>query len=89
MDILKMTKAEIIATFGTNEGDTGSPEVQIALLTQKIKRLNIHFTEHKKDFHGKRGLLQAVGQRRSLLKYLTKKDIERYREIIKKLEIRK
>ncbi len=72
-----------------HEGDTGSPEVQIALLTQRILQLNDHFAEHKNDFHSRRGLLQMVGKRRSMLKYLKDADIERYRELIAKLGIRK
>lgn len=82
-------KAEIIATYATHEGDTGSPEVQIALLTDRIKHLTEHLKEHKKDFHSRRGLLQMVGKRRSLLNYLKSVDIERYRSIVARLEIRK
>ncbi|MDE6189053.1 MAG: 30S ribosomal protein S15 [Clostridia bacterium] len=84
-----MTKQEVIASFAKHEGDTGSPEVQIALLTQRILQLNDHFAEHKNDFHSRRGLLQMVGKRRSMLKYLKDADIERYRELIAKLGIRK
>lgn len=85
----KLTKESIIKEYSTHEGDTGSPEVQIALLTEKINHLNEHLKIHKKDFHSRRGLLMMVGQRRGLLNYLTKKDIERYRAIIKKLGLRK
>ncbi|MDE5655285.1 MAG: 30S ribosomal protein S15 [Clostridia bacterium] len=84
-----MTKQEVINAFAKHEGDTGSPEVQIALLTQRILQLNDHFAEHKNDFHSRRGLLQMVGKRRSMLKYLKDTDIERYRELIAKLGIRK
>ena len=84
-----MEKNEIIAKFATHEGDTGSPEVQIALLTQRINHLNEHLKLHKQDNHSRRGLLQMVGKRRNLLDYLARKDIERYRAIIAKLNIRK
>lgn len=84
-----LTKQQIIEMYGQNEGDTGSPEVQIALLTSRIEHLNEHFAVHKKDNHSKRGLLQMVGRRRKLLSYLKDKDIERYRAIIAKLELRK
>ena len=82
-------KAAIIAEYATHEGDTGSPEVQVALLTARINHLNEHFKTHPKDHHSRRGLLKMVGQRRGLLNYLQKKDIERYRAIIAKLNIRK
>ena len=82
-------KAEIISEFGTHESDTGSPEVQAALLTARITYLTEHFQTHKKDHHSRRGLLKLVGQRRRLLNYLMKKDIERYRALIKRLGIRK
>lgn len=85
----KDVKNEIIATYGLREGDTGSPEVQIALLTKRIQELTEHMKVHKKDYHSQRGLLKMVGRRRNLLAYLQNKDIERYREIIKKLGIRK
>ena len=85
----KERKQEIIVTYGMHEGDTGSPEVQIALLTERINHLNEHLKEHKKDFHSRTGLLKMVGQRRGLLNYLTKIDIERYRAIIEKLGLRK
>ena len=84
-----MTKAEIIAKYAIHEGDTGSPEVQIALLTERINHLNEHLKENKNDHHSRRGLLKMVGKRRSLLDYLQKKDIERYRALIAKLGIRK
>ncbi|MDF2502536.1 MULTISPECIES: 30S ribosomal protein S15 [Clostridium] len=85
----KVLKESIIKEHSRHEGDTGSPEVQIALLTEQINHLNDHLKVHKKDFHSRRGLLMMVGQRRGLLNYLTKKDIERYRAIIKKLGLRK
>ena len=84
-----MEKNEIIAKFATHEGDTGSPEVQIALLTYRINHLNEHLKEHKQDNHSRRGLLKMVGKRRGLLDYLKAKDIERYRAIIEKLGLRK
>ena len=84
-----MTKAEVIAKFGRKEGDTGSPEVQIALLTQRIDHLNEHLTIHKNDHHSRRGLLKLIGQRRSLLGYLKDKDIERYRALRAELGLRK
>jgi len=82
-------KKEIIAKFATHEGDTGSPEVQIALLSERISYLTDHFKTHAKDHHSRRGLLKMVGQRRSLLKYLQNKDIKRYRSLIQELGIRK
>ena len=87
-----MTAAEkqaIIEKYATHEGDTGSPEVQIALLTTRINELTEHLKVHKKDHHSRRGLLKMVGHRRNLLAYLMKNDIERYRSIIKRLNIRK
>ena len=81
-------KKIIIDEFKTHEGDTGSPEVQIALLTARINELNDHLRVHKKDHHSRRGLLKMVGKRRNLLRYLKNKDIERYRTLIKKLQIR-
>ena len=89
INVKEMSKQEVIDAFAKHEGDTGSPEVQIALLTQRILQLNDHFAEHKNDFHSRRGLLQMVGKRRSMLKYLKDTDIERYRELIAKLGIRK
>lgn len=85
----KETKAKIIAEYATHEGDTGSPEVQIALLTYRINHLTEHLKDHKKDFHSRRGLLQMVGSRRSLLNYLKELDINRYRQIIARLDLRK
>lgn len=85
----KKTKQEIINTYKLHDKDTGSPEVQIALLTERISYLTEHLKVHKKDHHSRRGLLKMVGQRRGLLTYLMKKDINRYRDIISKLEIRK
>ena len=85
----KETKNQIIAEYATHEGDTGSPEVQIALLTTRINELTEHLKVHKKDHHSRRGLLKMVGHRRNLLAYLIKNDIERYRSIIKRLNIRK
>ncbi|ALC16543.1 30S ribosomal protein L15 [Desulfuromonas soudanensis] len=82
-------KQEIITQFQTHEGDTGSPEVQIALLSERITYLTEHFRTHKKDHHSRRGLLKIVGQRRRLLDYLKKKDVERYRTVIKVLGIRR
>ncbi len=84
-----MEKNEIITKFATHEGDTGSPEVQIALLTQRINHLNEHLKLHKQDNHSRRGLLKMVGKRRGLLDYLKAKDIERYRAIIEALGLRK
>ena len=82
-------KTAIIKEYATHEGDTGSPEVQIAVLTFRINELNEHLKIHKKDHHSRRGLLKMVGHRRNLLAYLQKKDIERYRSIIARLGIRK
>lgn len=84
-----MNKTEIIKEFGRFEGDTGSPEVQIALLTARINELNDHLKMHKKDHHSRRGLLMMVGQRRGLLNYLAAQDIERYRAIIAQLGLRR
>ena len=81
-------KKIIIDEFKTHEGDTGSPEVQIAILTRRINDLNEHLRVHKKDHHSRRGLLKMVGNRRNLLRYLKNTDIERYRTLIKKLQIR-
>lgn len=82
-------KQEIIEQFKRHEGDTGSPEVQIALLSERINYLTEHFRTHKKDHHSRRGLLKIVGQRRRLLDYLKSKDVERYRSIITTLGIRR
>lgn len=87
--LLKEEKNAIMKEYATNEGDTGSPEVQIAVLTRRINELTEHLKVHKKDHHSRRGLLKMVGQRRSLLNYLIKIDIERYRSIIAELGIRK
>lgn len=86
--MLKEVKQAIIEENKTHEGDTGSPEVQIAILTERINHLNEHLKIHKKDHHSRRGLLKMVGQRRGLLNYLMKKDIERYRAINAKLNLR-
>jgi small subunit ribosomal protein S15 len=85
----KEEKVEIIKKYGQNENDSGRSEVQIALLTKRINDLTNHFDNHKKDHHSRRGLMMMVGKRRRLLDYLVKKDIERYRAIIKDLNIRK
>ncbi len=82
-------KKAIIEEHAQHEGDTGSPEVQVALLTARILYLTDHFKDHKKDFHSRTGLLKLVGQRRKLLNYLSKKDVQRYRDLIKKLGLRK
>ena len=82
-------KQQIMAEYAVHEGDTGSPEVQIAVLTYRINELNAHLDIHKKDHHSRRGLLKMVGHRRNLLAYLQKNDIERYRSIIARLGIRK
>ncbi len=85
----KERKQEIIATHKRDENDTGSPEVQIALLTERIGELTEHLKIHKKDNHSRRGLLKMVGKRRNLLNYLAKKDVNRYRQIVEKLGLRK
>ena len=82
-------KQEIIAAYGRDAHDTGSPEVQVALLTERINTLTAHLKENNKDHHSRRGLLKMVGQRRGLLEYLKKKDINRYRTLIEKLGLRK
>jgi small subunit ribosomal protein S15 len=87
--MLKEEKTEIIKKYALHEGDTGSPEVQIAVLTTRINTLTEHLRVHKKDHHSRRGLYKMIGQRRNLLNYLQKNDIERYRSIIEKLNIRK
>ena len=89
MALTKEHRKEIIAEYGLSEKNTGSTEVQIALLTSRIKDLTEHFRTHKKDHNSRRGLLKLVGQRRRLLKYLMKKDLEKYRELIQKLGLRK
>lgn len=87
--VTKTMKEEIIKAYGRTEGDTGSPEVQIALLTARINDLTDHFKANPKDHHSRRGLLKMVGQRRGLLAYLKKTDIERYRSLIERLGLRK
>ncbi|MBR1397874.1 MAG: 30S ribosomal protein S15 [Selenomonadaceae bacterium] len=89
MMLTKEAKQEIIQKYAVHEGDTGSPEVQIAILTNRINYLTEHLKAHKKDHHSRRGLLKMVGHRRRLLSYLNKKDITRYREIIAQLNLRK
>ena len=89
MAMTKEKKLEIINAYKTHENDTGSPEVQVAILTHEINSLNEHLKEHKKDFHSRRGLLKMVGRRRNMLNYLKNKDIERYRTLIEKLGLRK
>ena len=84
-----INKQEVIEHYKLHDKDTGSPEVQIALLTNRINHLTDHLKAHKKDHHSRRGLLKMVGQRRGLLNYLMKKDISRYREIVSKLKLRK
>ena len=83
------TKKKIIAEYGTNANDTGSPEVQVALLTHRISHLTEHLKEHKHDHHSRRGLLLLVGRRRRLLNYVQKKDIQRYRSLIERLGLRR
>ena len=85
----KETKQNIVKTYATHEGDTGSPEVQIAILTEEIKVLTEHLKVNIHDFHSKKGLLMKVGKRRNLLEYLKKTDVNRYRELIKRLGLRK
>ena len=87
--ISKEKKAAIIAEYGRKPGDTGSPEVQIAILTARITELTEHLKENKKDHHSRRGLLKMVGQRRNLLNYLKEKDLQRYRDLIAHLGLRK
>lgn len=87
--LLKEEKQQIISEYATHEGDTGSPEVQVAILTYRINQLTEHLKVNAKDHHSRRGLLKMVGARRNLLGYLQKKDIERYRALIEKLNIRK
>ena len=89
MSTTKQQKTDLITNFATHDGDTGSPEVQIALLSNRITYLTEHFKSHAKDHHSRRGLLKLVGRRRRLLDYLKKTDLERYRTIIDKLGIRK
>ena len=87
--IQKEKKTQVIAEYATHEGDTGSPEVQIAILTARINELTEHLRVHKHDNHSRRGLLKMVGQRRGLLDYIKSKDIEKYREIVARLDLRK
>lgn len=89
MALTREEKASIIKEFAKNEKDTGSAEVQIAILTKEINDLTEHLKVHKHDYHSNRGLLKKVGQRRNMLQYLAKKDIQSYREVIKKLGLRK
>lgn len=89
MALAKEKKTEIIKKYARKEGDTGCPEVQIAILTEEIRELTEHLKEHPHDYHSNRGLLKKVGQRRSMLKYLFEKDVTRYRELIKSLGLRK
>lgn len=89
MAITQERKTEIMTKYATHEGDTGSPEVQIAVLTENINSLNGHLKTHKKDHHSRRGLLKMVGRRRNLLAYLKNKDITRYRELVDSLGLRR
>ena len=89
MALTKEAKEKLVKKFGKNTNDTGSCEVQIAILTEEIKELTEHLKEHKHDYHSRRGLLKKVGKRRSLLNYLAKNDVNRYREIVKALGLRK
>jgi small subunit ribosomal protein S15 len=87
--LTKDRKTELIGSYKTHEGDTGSPEVQVAILSERINYLTEHFKTHAKDHHSRRGLLMLVGRRRSLLDYLKSRDVQRYAELIKRLNIRK
>jgi small subunit ribosomal protein S15 len=89
MSLQKENKTSIISDYQTHDGDTGSAEVQVALLTARVNQLTEHLKQHKKDHHSRRGLLMMVGQRRRLLNYLSKKDIERYRSLISRLGLRR
>lgn len=89
MAVTKQQKADILKKFATGNLDTGSPEVQVALLTARINEMSLHFATHKKDEHGKRGLIKAVNSRRTLLDYLKSKDVKRYEKLIAALDIRK
>ena len=89
MALTKEMKSELVKKYGKNTNDTGSAEVQIAILTEEIKELTEHLKNHTHDFHSRRGLLRKVGQRRSLLNYLVKEDVTRYRKIVKDLGLRK
>ncbi|SUO03725.1 30S ribosomal protein S15 [Faecalicoccus pleomorphus] len=87
--LLKAEKQAIMKEYATHEGDTGSPEVQIAVLTAQINRLTEHFKEHKHDYHSQRGLMKMVGRRKNMLAYLKNKDLERYKSLISRLGLRK
>ncbi len=89
MSITAERKLELIQEFATNSGDTGSPEVQVAILSERIRNLTEHMKIHKKDFHSRRGLLMMVGQRRRLLDYLKRNDLSRYESVVKKLGLRR
>ena len=89
MALTKERKSEIVREYARNNKDTGSTEIQVAILTEEINQLTAHLKEHTHDYHSRRGLLKKVGQRRSLLDYLLKEDVNRYRELIKKLGLRK
>jgi small subunit ribosomal protein S15 len=89
MPLTKQVKEEIVKTFGANEKDTGKSEVQIALITRRVEELTEHFKRHPKDNNSRRGLLMLVGQRRRLLAYLRKRDLDKYREVIERLNLRK
>ena len=89
MPLTKQVKEEIVKTFGTSEKDTGKTEVQVALITRRVEELTEHFKRHPKDNNSRRGLLMLVGQRRRLLAYLRKRDLEKYRELIERLNLRK
>ena len=89
MALAKETKEQVVSDFRTHDADTGSPQVQVALLSKRINELTDHFKTHKKDNHSRRGLLKMVSQRRSLLDYLKRKDIERYHEVVTRLGLRR
>ena len=89
MSLTAENKQQVVQEYQLSEGDTGSPEVQVALLTARIQDLQSHFAEHKKDHHSRRGLLKLVNQRRSLLDYVKKKDVQRYRNLIERLGLRR
>ena len=89
MALTKEKKEELVKNFARSKNDTGSAEVQIAILTEEIKQLTEHLKEHKHDHHSRRGLLKKVGQRRNMLNYLARKDVQRYRDVVSKLGLRK
>ena len=89
MALSKERKSQIVEQFKTHDGDTGSPEVQVAILTEQINELSRHLQQHKKDHHSRRGLYKMIGRRRGLLNYLEKKDVERYRNLVEKLGLRR